>query len=456
MGSGLVSSQPMRYNQAEKRWLDQHQTLHIGVVEQTAPLLFFAGSRNPQGLVADYLRALTLHLGLQLEVTRYSDRTQLMKALRNQDVDVVGAWPVGYNGKGWVLLSRPYLNLPVAIYGKALPPSTGLSSLSGKSFAVLQGSVWEQLPQVAPDLSVTPYPTLEEALQAALNGRAYAYLGDTASADYMLKRQPMGDLQSMQLELSHDIALATRGDSPELLSLLQKGLDRIGPDELQEIWHRWPGVERPQNYTKEFSRLWLWLPLFFVWSALLVWGVNRYASKKEFSRHTQLKMAIRGFQRREKRLKEKFFGFKKKALKYRGETHQHRRRLQLMNKVLPSASWTWEPTSVYCQWDEQMYALFKQDPEHFKPTPDAILELVHVEDRALVSALFQQPEAASESRISYRLVLPGGEVRTLLDFSYYNIDQASDTEQRIGLCWDITDYQLSTPLEMAGQSSVEN
>jgi ABC-type amino acid transport substrate-binding protein len=442
----------MRYSLAEKHWLDQHQTLHIGVVEQTAPLLFYAGSSNPQGLVADYLRALTLHLGLQLEVTRYADGAQLMNALRNRDVDVLGAWPVGYNEKAKVLLSRPYLNLPVALYGKSHPPSLGLSSLRGKSIAVLQGGVWEQLPQIVPDLTITPYSTLREALQAAAHGRVYAYLGDAASADYLLKRQPIDDLESLPLDLSHDLALATRSDSPELLSLLQKGLDRIGPDELQEIWHRWPGVERPQDLAKELPSLWFWLPLLVVWSALLLWGVNRYAVKKEHARHARLKKAIRRIQRREKRLKEKLLGLKEKALKYRRESRQHRQRLQLMSEVMPSAAWVWEPTAQHCQWDEQMYALFRQDPGHFEPTPDAILELVHTEDRAQVAALFRQPEAESESRISYRLVLPDEGVRWLLDFSHYSIDQAGGGEQRIGMCWDITDYLRSAPLQMAKQS----
>ncbi|MGD9163939.1 MAG: transporter substrate-binding domain-containing protein [Chromatiales bacterium] len=444
----------MRYSLAEKHWLDEHQTLHIGVVEQTAPLLFYGGGSNPQGLVADYLRVLALHLGLQLEVVRFADRAQLIQALRNRDVDVLGAWPVGFNQKGGVLLSRPYLNLPVALYGKSHPPSSGLSSLSGKSFAVLQGSVWEQLPQIVSGLSVTPYSTLKEALEAAAEGRVYAYLGDAASADYMLKRQPIGDLKSMQLDLSHDLALATRSDNPVLLSLLQKGLDRIGPDELQEIWYRWPGVERPQSFAKELSSLWLWLPLLVVWSALMIWGVNRYSLKKEDFRHTRLKQAIRRFQRREKRLKEKLLGLKQKTLKYRGETHQHRQRQRLMNEVMPSAAWVWEPTAPHCQWDEQMYALFRQDPSQFEPTPSAILELVHADDRAQVASLFRQPEANNESRISYRLVLPDKKVRWLLDFSYYSIDQAGG-EQRIGLCWDITEFLLSAPSDIA-KLSVES
>lgn len=441
MGAGFVSGQPMRYNLAEKHWLDQHQTLRVGVVEQTPPLIFYAGGNNPQGLVADYLRALALHLGLQLEITRYANPTQLAGALQSGKVDVLGAWPVALAEAGPVLPSRPYLNLPVALYGVSEIPSAGLQALQGKPLAVLQRSVWERLAQVMPGLTVTPYLTLEQALSAVADGQAYAYLGDAASADYLLKRQSFGDVEhQLQLDLTHDLTLATRVSSPELLSLLQKGLDRIGPDELQEIWHRWPGVERPRQYTTEASSVLLWLPLALAWSALLVWGVNRYVARKDHRRYSKLKKALRRFQRREKLLKEKLQVIKHKALSYRRETRQHRERQRLIDEMMPSAAWVWEPAAAQCQWDDRMYALFQQDPDRFEPTPDAILDLVHAEDRAQVAALFHQPEEESESRLSYRVLLPDGKIRQLIDFSHYGISQEGGGKQRVGLCWDISDF----------------
>ena len=217
-GSGFVSGQSMRYNLDEKRWLNEHQTLNVGVVEHSLPLLSYAGGNNPQGLVADYLRVLVLHLGLQLEIKRYPDWTGLTSALRSGEVDAVGAWPVGRGSVEPVLSSRPYLTLPVAVYGVKEIPSSGLSGLRGETLAVLQESVWEQLTQIAPDLHVTPYSTLEQALQAAADGRVYAYIGDVASVDYLLKRKSFDDLElQLQLDLTYDLALATRVGDTELL-----------------------------------------------------------------------------------------------------------------------------------------------------------------------------------------------------------------------------------------------
>ena len=246
---GLAGGQPVRFNMPERAWLDQHQNLRVGVVELTPPLLFYAGGKNPQGLVADYLRVLVLHLGLQLEIVRYPNKQALLTALREGEVDVLGACPIGLEGQDDLAYSRPYLSLPLALYGQSELPAAGLRGLAGRLLAVKEGSGLEQMGSFLPGLRVVAVPTQEQGLEKVARGEVEAYLGDAASVDYLLKRQSNDALEErLQLELAYDLSLATLSDNAALLGLLQKGLDRFTTEELQEIWHRWPGVDRPQQY----------------------------------------------------------------------------------------------------------------------------------------------------------------------------------------------------------------
>jgi ABC-type amino acid transport substrate-binding protein len=452
----VANAQTSRYNLAEKHWLDRHQKLLVGVVEQTPPLLFYAGGSNPQGLVADYLRALALHLGLQLEIIRYPDRGGLLQALEDGEVDVLGAWPMGFDDTGAVLSSRPFLSLPVSLYSAAELPNTGLKGLRGRTLAVLQGSVWEQLALIVPGVASKSYASLDQALVAVSEGQVLAYLGDAASVNYLLKRESFDELEEVrEPDLSYDLALATRTAQPELLSLLQKGLDRIGTDELQEIWHRWPGVERPQEYSSHVPYFLLWVALILIWSALLAWWVHRYVGQREQQRRFKLKQSIRRLQRRDERHKRDLRSLKQRTKKYRRAMQQNRHRLRLMDEVMPSGAWVWVPEEKACQWDEKMFTLFQQDPDGFEPTPEAILELVHEDDRARVAALFSRPQGESESQIRYRVLLPDGRLRWLLDFSYFNADESGGGEQRTGLCWDVSNY-LGTMEAEELQGSVES
>ena len=450
---GLAGGQPVRFNMPERAWLDQHQSLRVGVVELTPPLLFYAGGNNPQGLVADYLRALVLHLGLQLEIVRYPNKQELLTALREGEVDVLGACPIGFERQDDLAFTRPYLSLPLALYGKSELPAAGLRGLTGRLLAVTDDSGLEQMGSFLPGLRVVAVPSQEQGLEKVARGEVVAYLGDAASVDYLLKRQSYDDLEGrLQLELAYDLSLASLSDNTALLGLLQKGLDRFTIDELQEIWHRWPGVDRPQRYTAEVELGWLWILLFLAWSGALVWGVNRYVVRKEQRYNHKLKRSIRRLQRREKALKEKLLSINKTAREYQGKSRDQRQRLDLIDHVLPSAAWVWTPGSAHCQWDEHMYELFGQDPDKFDPSPDAILQQVHEDDRQGVETLFQKPGEARESRLSFRLLLPDGKVRWLLDFSEFTADTAGGEEHRIGLCWDITDFVLDDGQEPEAQS----
>ncbi|MCU7842418.1 MAG: transporter substrate-binding domain-containing protein [Candidatus Thiodiazotropha sp. (ex Monitilora ramsayi)] len=438
------SAQIARYNVAEKSWLDSHQVLRVGVVEWTPPILFYAGGSQPKGLVADYLRALAMHLGLQLEIKRFPNESALATALASAEVDVVGAVATGLDGNRSWICTRPYLSLPVALFSNQELSSRGLTELRGKTVAVVSGSVWDQgLTTLVPGVKVNDFPTLEQALQAVSENRALAYLGDVASAAYLLQQTEIGDIEEqVRTTLTYDISLATPQRYPELQSLIQKGIDRITSEELQAIWLRWPRVERPDNFQDPIPTWVLMLPLLIAWTLFVGWAVRRYTRQQQIHRHGRLKQTIRRLQRRERHLKEKLLRLKRKALSYRKDSRRHRRQLGLLQDVMPNAAWVWDPSVGRCQWDEGMYGFFRAEEEAFEPTPQAILDRVHSEDRDKVSALFSAQEENGELQMSYRILLPDGQIRWVLDYSHGHIEEG--VQQRVGICWDISGYQLDS------------
>lgn len=440
-------AETVRFSAAEKLWLGEHERLRIGLVEMTPPVLFFSGGGNPQGLVADYLRALAMNLGLSFQIVQYSDWRSLTAALRKGEVDLIGAAVPGLPGRGSLVFSRPYLQLTAALFGSESIPQGGLEGLMGKGIAVVRGDVWEEsLPLLAPKVKVLAYQGLHEALQAVSDGHAFAYLGDAASANYLLKRGEYGGVEEqLRLDLSYDIALASPSAKPQLQSLLQKGLERISQQELREIWHRWPGVERPQDYGSDIPWWFYGSLVGVVWTACVVWGVVWLTRRRLSGRDTQLRRTIRRLRQREKRLKAKLLLLRTKALPYRKETSEECQRLLFLEEVMPNAAWVWDPSQPQCQWDEAMHDLYQRMAEEFKPTPEAILDCVYTDDRERVAGLFALRQETEESRLSYRIRLPDGSLRWLLDYSRFNPDEGGG--QRVGVCWDISDYIVHESIE---------
>ncbi|MES9992412.1 MAG: transporter substrate-binding domain-containing protein [Candidatus Thiodiazotropha sp.] len=436
-----AATQVARFNPAEKGWLADHQDLRVGVVEMTPPILYFDGSQS-KGLVADYLSSLADKLSLQLKIVHFDDQHSLFAALRGGEVDVIGAMVQSEMAPADIHCTRPYLSLPAALFAIGGVTDEGLTALDGLEVSVVAGSVWEDgIPHILPSLNIMAFNDLEQALRAVLNDRAQAYLGDTASVDHLVATSPQFSKlkEMMSLDMTVDVALATLYSQPVLQSLLQKGLDRLSNEDMRDIWYNWQGIEAPVKENSNALTYTLWGVFFLLWSLLLGWAVRKHSKKALAHHRSKTKRSISRLRRRENLLKQKLVDLKQKTKRYRVRAKTLRQQIDFLQDVLPSCSWSWNPAEVSCHWDDEMYTLAGQERGTFTPDPASILSLVHEQDRELIAPLFDT-ENRDELHVSYRLLLSGGRVRRVLDYSHYVPGETDDAGKRVGICWDVDVY----------------
>ncbi|MEW8383691.1 MAG: transporter substrate-binding domain-containing protein [Candidatus Thiodiazotropha taylori] len=441
---GQAVAQVSRYSLAEKAWLDDRQNLRVGVVEISAPILYFEAGQT-MGLAADYLRALAAKLGLNLDLVTYTSADALVEGLRSGEVDLIGAMVHSAASPADLHFSRPYITLPTALYAKQKLSAKQIAGLQGKEVAVMRGTIWQELlPHYLPDIKPRPFATLESALQSVTDGRTPVYLGDTASVEYLRAQGRFTGLSAtQQLDLTMDVALATHAGSPALHSLLQKAIDRLSLDELHEIWNNWPELEHTLPSQSNFFVYLLWGLLLISWSLILIWVVSK-RSKRGLEHHrTKTRRSIKRLRKREELLKHKLMELKHKTKRYRNRTKSLRRQVDFTNRVLPCATWTWDPNTGECLWEEDMFALVGMEEGDFTPTSEAYLELVHPQDRELVSPLFVE-NGIEPSKISYRLILPDETEMVLLQYSHIVGAEDSDDARRVSICWRIDHYTGSS------------
>ncbi|MEW8507399.1 MAG: transporter substrate-binding domain-containing protein [Candidatus Thiodiazotropha sp.] len=462
LGIALVTqaaTQIARFNPAEKEWLADHQELRVGVVEMTPPILYFDGSMS-KGLAADYLRSLAVKLGLQLRIVHFEDQETLLAALRNSEVDVIGAAIVGGTVTADLHLSRPYLNFPAALFATERVADQGLTALDGLEVSVVAGSVWEDgIPHLLPSLNVMAFNDLEQALRAVLSDRAQAYLGDTASVSHLIATSTGYDelKEMMRLDTTVDVALATLYSEPVLQSLLQKGLDRLSAEDMQDIWYNWQGLEAPVQQNSRLLTFTLLGLFILVWSLLIGWAVRQHSKRALAHHRSKTRRSISRLRRREGLLKKKLMNLKQKTKRYRVRAKVLRQQIDFLHEVLPSCSWSWDPAEASCQWDDEMYALCGQQKGAFTPDRESILNLVHEQDRERFVMLFDA-DNRDEMHISYRLLMADGQVRRVLDYSHYVPGDSGDSGRRVGICWDVDVFFNADgkPLEIGvGESSLE-
>lgn len=434
-------AQVSRYNPAEKGWLADHQYLRAGVVPMTPPILYVERSQS-KGLVPDYLRALADKLGLQLQIQHFPDQEALLLALREGVVDMIGAAVQTHLSPPDLHFTRPYLNLPAALFTTDRIADKELTALDGLEISVVTGSIWEEgIPHLLPSLNVMAFNDLGQALQAVIADRAQAYLGDAASVNHLLSTTEnyAGLKEMMRLDMTVDVAVATLYTEPVLQSLLQKGLDRLSREDMHDIWYHWQDVESPVKQGGDVVTHISWGLFMLLWSLLLAWVVRRHSQKALAHHRSKTKRSIRRLRRRENLLKQKLMSLKHKTKRYRYRAKSLRQQVDFLSEVLPSCAWSWDPTDEICQWDDEMYLMAGQERGGFKPVPASILNLVHEQDRKHVAQLFDH-DNRDEIRITYRLQLPAGGERRVLDYSHYVPGECEGSGKRVGICWDVDNY----------------
>jgi len=114
--------------------------------------------------------------------------------------------------------------------------------------------------------------------------------------------------------------------------------------------------------------------------------------------------------------------------------------MQQSQELAQFGNWSWEVDSDSLFWSENLYPIFGQMPQSFKPSFSTYLQRVHEDDRQmmydLVSGLLKNgQDAAFEERI----VRPDGQIRYLRSWAKAIRNVSGDVVKIIGACLDITD-----------------
>ncbi len=107
-------------------------------------------------------------------------------------------------------------------------------------------------------------------------------------------------------------------------------------------------------------------------------------------------------------------------------------------------SWEWDPARGEQVWDEGQYRIYGVDPDGFVPRDEAVLDLVHPDDRETLRR--QSAEAAERGRAydaEFRVMRPDGTTRWCVTGAGPTIDANGRAARISGVTLDITERKLT-------------
>ncbi len=275
----------------EKAWIHDHPRIRIGVDPEFAPFEFMGAGGVYSGIASDYLNLLSQRLGLKVEVMKNLTWKEAMEKALIGEIDLLPCVGITQERKKFLNFSQSYINFYRAIITRTDTPFlTGLGDIETMKVAVQKSSSHEGYLRENTSIEPILYDTLQRALLAVSNGQAQAFVGNIASSTYWIRKLNLTNLKvaAPVSQDSHTLHFAVRADWPELVTMINKGLASITPEEETHIRNRWVNIDYKPGiaprvvwrYLLQISALAL-----VILMVILVWN---YRLKKEIQKRIEI------------------------------------------------------------------------------------------------------------------------------------------------------------------------
>lgn len=230
---------------SERLWLVKHPRMKVAASLNHMPISFQDGRHVYRGISADVLAKITQRTGLRFDPV-YADTVDgLMELVKSGEVDFLATFTKSIKREKYLMFTRPYLTEPVALVIRSAEKGVNsLVDLKGKKLAVIHGNALsEYVHTYFPDVQQVVTQNIPDALALLSSGKVDAAIGAMTNVDYQVDQNYNTRLQIAGTvdNLWSQTAFATRRDSPELLSILNKALLSVSPEEMDELTSRWRG-----------------------------------------------------------------------------------------------------------------------------------------------------------------------------------------------------------------------
>ena len=238
-----VSVTARAFSAAEREWMNSHNTLHVGYLENYLPYSDTNAQGEVTGIIKDIIPAILSGVDMQnvtVTYTGYKSYDDMIAGINSGAVDV--AFPVGgglyYSEENGIYQSNAVSSSPAELVDKG-----EFSEATTAHFAVNENNRMQYyfIRTNYPEAEITFYPSSEDCLAAVLAGKAGCVTLNGLRANDILRNRKYEDLSIYQTGYNDSRCFGVKIGNEGLLKLLNRGINVLGSDYAQSISFRYTG-----------------------------------------------------------------------------------------------------------------------------------------------------------------------------------------------------------------------
>ena len=228
---------------AQRTWLVQKGTIHIGVFNSYPKFGFLNEAGQPVGLSIDYWNLLAGKLNFQVQFHPAPIDNQLQGLGKGRFDSLAGIFPLPER-RAQFDFSEPFYTITTCIY--VAPDRTGvktLADLKELKVGVVEGDSGQDLAKGA-HLAPTLFITYGETVMALAKGKVQAIILDSPVVDYFIRKNSLQDkIRRIEPPVARSqMTLPVKHGNAILLGILNRGLSLITQEERHKIEKKWSGA----------------------------------------------------------------------------------------------------------------------------------------------------------------------------------------------------------------------
>lgn len=275
----LVSSQattPLGHNKNKVNWSKDEQqyftnkkVISMCVDPDWMPLESINNGKHV-GMAADYIQKIQTQLGTPIELVITQNWSESLEFAKNRQCDILSMAMETPERATYLNFTDPYLTIPLVLAAKKNALFIAdMSIAANKPLGIVKDYAYGELLKTKhPKLTFVEVASVSDGLQKVAKGELFGLVGALSIIGYELQYNFPELKIAGQFDENWYLGIGVRNDKPLLLSALNKAIESIPKNTLQEITNKWISVR--YDKAANFSDLWKYLALvFFVISIVI-------------------------------------------------------------------------------------------------------------------------------------------------------------------------------------------
>lgn len=236
----------------EKSWISRHGKIIYGSDYNSPPLRYIdPGNGQYSGFIVDYISALSVELGLEFELKPANTWDEGILKLKNRETDFVDMIYSEKRDQVYDFSDKVYTLRGAVLVADGETKIKSYQDLAGKKVAVPKGDFAHDF-LLGQELGIQFANTqnIKDGIQLLLDGSVDAVVGDEPVIIYYRDSLQAKDKLRILDEpmYENDACLAVPENSPELLSILNKGIKSLEKKQLMvQVQRKWFGIAIPEE-----------------------------------------------------------------------------------------------------------------------------------------------------------------------------------------------------------------